>query len=136
MVAKTDSRESQIYQHFGIRQLWAYWRIFIEIDNGESECRYSEWRNTEAKVKELQSLGIVHKDTFYFGGYGDCSEYHTDYAISLDGLEKLKADGWTFNQLKPFVKMKSEDIDAMAEILQEYGVSVPTDIIEKITSDL
>lgn len=31
--------------------------------------------------------------------------------------------------------MKSEDIDAMAEILQEYGVSVPTDIIEKITSD-
>lgn len=77
---------------------------FIEIDNGESECRYSEWRNTEAKVKELQSLGIVHKDTFYFGGYGDCSEYHTDYAISLDGLEKLKADGWTFNQLKPLSK--------------------------------
>lgn len=77
---------------------------FIEIDNGESECRYSEWRNTEAKVKELQSLGIVHKDTFYFGGYGDCSEYHTDYVISLDGLEKLKADGWTFNQLKPLSK--------------------------------
>lgn len=31
--------------------------------------------------------------------------------------------------------MRNEDIEAMAEILQEYGVSVPTDIIEKITSD-
>ena len=31
--------------------------------------------------------------------------------------------------------MRNEDIEAMAEILQEYGVSVPTDIIEKLTSD-
>lgn len=27
--------------------------------------------------------------------------------------------------------MRNEDIEAMAEILQEYGVSVPTDIIER-----
>jgi len=52
-------------------------------------------------VKEIQSLGVLHKDTFYTGGFGDSSAHPVDYAISPDGLEKLKQAGWTFNQLNP-----------------------------------
>ena len=59
------------------------------------------WRNTISKVKEIQSLGVLHKDTFYTGGFGDSFAHPIDYAISPDGLEKLKQAGWTFNQLNP-----------------------------------
>ena len=31
--------------------------------------------------------------------------------------------------------MRNEDIEAMADIFQEYGISVSTDIIEKVASD-
>lgn len=31
--------------------------------------------------------------------------------------------------------MRTEDVDAMAEILEEHGISVSLDIIENITSD-
>lgn len=31
--------------------------------------------------------------------------------------------------------MRNEDIEAMAEIFQEYGLSAPTEIIEKVASD-
>lgn len=75
---------------------------YIGIDK-ESESRYREWlwRNTESKVKEIQSLGVLHKDTFYMGGYGDSSAHKIDYAISTDGLDKLTQSGWTFNKLNP-----------------------------------
>lgn len=69
----------------------------------ESDSKYKEWlwRNAEAKVKEVQSLGVLHKSTFYMGGFGDSSAYPVDYAISPDGLDKLTQAGWTFNKLNP-----------------------------------
>lgn len=75
---------------------------YISIDK-EGDSRYREWlwRNTEAKVKEVQSLGATHKDTFYTGGFGDSSAHPVDYAISPDGLDKLTQAGWTFNKLNP-----------------------------------
>lgn len=78
---------------------------YICIDK-ESDSEYREWiwRNTESKVKEIQSLGVLHENTFYIGGFGDCSVYSVDYAISTDGLEKLKQAGWTFNQLNQLSK--------------------------------
>ena len=42
---------------------------------------------------------ILHKETFYTGGFGDSSAHPVDYAISPDGLEKIKQVGWTFNEL-------------------------------------
>lgn len=78
---------------------------YISIDK-EGDSRYREWlwRNTEAKVKEVQSLGVLHKHTFYTGGFGDSSAHPVDYAISLDGLDKLTQAGWTFNKLNPLSK--------------------------------
>lgn len=75
---------------------------FISIDKeGSSQYREWLWRNTGAKVKEILSLGVLHKKTFYSGGFGDSSAHPVDYAISPDGLDKLKQSGWTFNQLRP-----------------------------------
>ena len=75
---------------------------YVSIDKeGDSKYREWLWRNTTSKVKEIQSLGVLHKDTFYTGGFGDSSAHPVDYAISTDGLEKLKQAGWTFNQLNP-----------------------------------
>ena len=75
---------------------------YVSIDKeGDSKYREWLWRNTTSKVKEIQSLGVLHKDTFYTGGFGDSSAHPVDYAISPDGLEKLKQYGWTFNQLNP-----------------------------------
>lgn len=76
---------------------------FVVIDKEDSSNKNKEWlwRNTEQKVKEIQKLGVTHKNTFYFGGYGDCTEHPVEYAISSDGLQKLKQAGWTFNELKP-----------------------------------
>lgn len=31
--------------------------------------------------------------------------------------------------------MRNEDIEAMADIFQEYGISAPVEIIEKVASD-
>lgn len=75
---------------------------YISIDKqGDSKYREWKWRNTESKVKDIHSLGVLHKATFYTGGFGDSSVHHVDYAISPDGLDKLKQSGWTFNQLRP-----------------------------------
>ena len=75
---------------------------YISIDKeGDSKYREWKWRNTGAKVKEIQLLGVLHKATFYTGGLGDSSAHPVDYAISPDGLDKLKQAGWTFNQLNP-----------------------------------
>lgn len=80
---------------------------YVGIDK-ESNSKYREhiWRNTETKVKELQSLGITHKDTFYMGIFGDSSAHTFDYAISHGGLEKLEQAGWTHNNLLPITKNK------------------------------
>lgn len=74
---------------------------FVVIDKEDSSNKNKEWlwRNTEQKVKAIESLGVTHKRTFYFGGYGDCIEHPVEYAISSDGLQKLKQAGWTFNEL-------------------------------------
>lgn len=75
---------------------------YVSIDKeGDSKYREWLWRNTTSKVKEIQSLGVLHKDTFYTGGFGDSSAHPVDYAISPDGLEKLKQAGWTYNKLNP-----------------------------------
>lgn len=76
---------------------------FIHIDKESDSSKYKEWlwRNTEQKVKAIESLGATHKRTFYFGRYGDCTAHPVEYAISSEGLQKLKQAGWTFNELKP-----------------------------------
>lgn len=78
---------------------------YVGIDK-ESNSKYREhiWRNTETKVKEIQSLGVTHKDTFYFGSFGDSGARSFDYAISKDGLQKLEQAGWTHNNLSPITK--------------------------------
>lgn len=75
---------------------------YINIDK-ENNSGYREWlwRNTEYKVKSIQSLGITCKGTFYYGGFGDCTPCHVEYEIFENGLEKLNQEGWTFNELKP-----------------------------------
>lgn len=74
---------------------------FITIDK-ESNSNRKEWiwRNTKEKVEEIQSLGVTYEHIFYFGGFGDCAEHKVEYAISPEGLQKLKQEGWTFNELK------------------------------------
>ena len=75
--------------------------ITIDKENDSSEHKEWLWRNTEQKVKEIQSLGVTHKATFYFGGYSDSTAHPVEYAISSEGLQKLKQAGWTFNELTP-----------------------------------
>lgn len=78
---------------------------FIEIDKeGDSMYREWIWRNTESKVKEIKSLGVLYMDTFYSGGFGDSSAHPVDHAISPDGLDELIRSGWTFNKLNPLSK--------------------------------
>lgn len=94
--------EKAKYIHISEFDYYGVQGYFIKIDkNSNSKYREWLWRNTTSKVKEIQSLGVLHKDTFYTGGYGDSSAHPVDYAISHNGLEKLKQSGWTFNQLNP-----------------------------------
>ncbi len=90
------------YIHISEFDYYGVQGYYISIDK-EDYSKYKEWlwRNTEAKVKEIQSLGITHKGTFYMGGYCDSSAHKVDYAISLEGLEKLTEAGWSFNELRP-----------------------------------
>lgn len=90
------------YIHISEFDYYGVQGYYIKIDkDGDSKYREWLWRNTESKVKEIQSLGVLHKKTFYTGGFGDSSAHPVDYAISPDGLEKLKQAGWIFNQLRP-----------------------------------
>ncbi|MDD3038838.1 hypothetical protein [Bacteroides sp.] len=93
------------YIHISEFDYYGVQGYFISIDK-ESGSKYKEWlwRNTAAKVEEIQSLGVLHKGVFYTGGYGDSSVHPVDYAISPDGLEKIKQAGWTFNELSPIQK--------------------------------
>ena len=90
------------YIHISEFDYYGVQGYYVSIDKeGDSKYREWLWRNTTSKVKEIQSLGVLHKDTFYTGGFGDSFAHPIDYAISPDGLEKLKQAGWTFNQLNP-----------------------------------
>ena len=94
--------EKARYIHISEFDYYGVQGYYVSIDKeGDSKYREWLWRNTTSKVKEIQSLGVLHKDTFYTGGFGDSSAHPVDYAISPDGLEKLKQAGWTFNQLNP-----------------------------------
>lgn len=94
--------EKARYIHISEFDYYGVQGYYVSIDKeGDSKYREWLWRNTISKVKEIQSLGVLHKDTFYTGGFGDSSAHPVDYAISPDGLEKLKQAGWTFNQLNP-----------------------------------
>lgn len=74
---------------------------YIDIDGENSELRRNLWRNTEDKINKLIKLGVVEKNTFYLGGYGDCSAIEKEYAITKNGLQILTDNGWTFNKLLP-----------------------------------
>ena len=90
------------YIHISEFDYYGVQGYYIKIDkDGDSKYREWLWRNTESKVKEIQTLGVLHKATFYTGGIGDSAAHPVDYAISLDGFEKLKQAGWIFNQLRP-----------------------------------
>ena len=94
--------EKARYIHISEFDYYGVQGYYVSIDKeGDSKYREWLWRNTISKVKEIQSLGVLHKDTFYTGGFGDSFAHPIDYAISSDGLEKLKQAGWTFNQLNP-----------------------------------
>lgn len=87
------------FEYYGVQG------YFIKIDK-EDDSKYRRWiwRNTKSKIDEIQELGVLHKETFYTGGFGDSAAHPVDYAISPDGLEKLAQAGWTFNKLKPLSK--------------------------------
>lgn len=94
--------EKARYIHISEFDYYGVQGYYVSIDKeGDSKYREWLWCNTISKVKEIQSLGVLHKDTFYTGGFGDSFAHPIDYAISPDGLEKLKQAGWTFNQLNP-----------------------------------
>ena len=94
--------EKARYIHISEFDYYGVQGYYVSIDKeGDSKYREWLWRNTISKVKEIQSLGVLHKDTFYTGGFGDSFAHPIDYAISPDRLEKLKQAGWTFNQLNP-----------------------------------
>lgn len=85
------------FDYYGVRG------YYIEIDKKEkSKYREYLWRNTEAKVIELQSLGITHKNTFYTDVY-DNAAHSVDYAISPSELKKLDQLGWSYNKVRPIV---------------------------------
>ena len=93
------------YIHISEFDYYGVQGYYISIDK-ENNSQYREWlwRNTEPKMKVIKALGVTHKDTFYTGGFGDSSAHPVDYAVSLNSLEKLKKEGWTFNQLNPISK--------------------------------
>lgn len=93
------------YIHISEFDYYGVQGYYIEIDKKEkSKYREYLWRNTEAKIIELQSLGITHKDTFYTGGFGDSAAHPVDYAISPSGLKKLDQLGWSYNKVRPIIR--------------------------------
>ena len=93
------------YIHISEFDYYGVQGYYIEIDKKEkSKYREYLWRNTEAKVIELQSLGITHKDTFYTSGFGDNAAHSVDYAISPSGLKKLDQLGWSYNKVRPIIR--------------------------------
>ena len=61
--------EKARYIHISEFDYYGVQGYYVSIDKeGDSKYREWLWRNTISKVKEIQSLGVLHKDTFYTGG--------------------------------------------------------------------
>ena len=62
--------EKARYIHISEFDYYGVQGYYVSIDKeGDSKYREWLWRNTISKVKEIQSLGVLHKDTFYTGGF-------------------------------------------------------------------
>lgn len=71
---------------------------FVEVDK---EGKEASWRNSKDKIQYLKDEGILIENTFYIGGFGDCSRHKIDTAITEEGLKRLEELGWTHNNLSP-----------------------------------
>lgn len=73
--------------------------VVEDVFNEKDEHRYHLWRNTAEKIRELRNLGILHDDTFYIGGFGDCSKHKVTTAITKADADKARSLGWTVEGL-------------------------------------
>lgn len=100
LAKKIEENKNYIY----ISEISYYDRIegyFISMDSEiSSNNREHLWRNTQEKVKKLLEQGIVGKHTFCIGSMSDCYHHTFDYALLRDWEEKLKANGWVFNEVR------------------------------------
>lgn len=74
---------------------------YIQLDKEGHEFRYHLWRNTPEKLEEIKKLNVLETRSYGIGGFGDYSSHNITTAISPQGLEILKQNGWEFNELKP-----------------------------------
>lgn len=72
---------------------------FIDPDK-EGPLHENEWRNTQEKIDLLVKQNIVKKYTFVVGGLSDVYYRTYDYALIDNWQEKLKKNGWEFNNIK------------------------------------
>lgn len=71
---------------------------YIVIDaEKESNNREHLWRNTREKINKLIKQGLVTKYNFCIGGIGDCYNRVCEHALLGDWKNKLKENGWVFN---------------------------------------
>ena len=68
------------------------------IDKPDDAYRTHIWRNTQEKIDNIKEY--LKKQTFLYGGLGDSFSSTQKYAITSENLEKLKEQGWTFNDYK------------------------------------
>lgn len=71
----------------------------------QDEFRRYKWRNTADKVNDLQKRFKLRKAAYYIGGFGDSSLCEPNgFEITLDQINELKKEGYTFNDFKPLTQ--------------------------------
>lgn len=74
---------------------------FISIDfEKNSNNREHLWRNTQEKINKLVEQGVVCKHTFCIGCMSDLYYSTFEYALLGDWENKLKENGWEFNNVR------------------------------------
>lgn len=77
---------------------------FIKPDSGGS-MRQELWRNTEEKINSIKTRFDLKEAQYTIGGFGDHSLCRPGgFEITLDQINELKKEGWTFNSFKEISK--------------------------------
>jgi hypothetical protein len=75
---------------------------YVELDKEDETYRKHLWRNTKEKIEKIKDY--LSSGYFVYGGLGDSYSTKHDNIITTENIEKLKKEGWTFNDYPPLSK--------------------------------
>ena len=100
-----ENKISNMAKYLFVKEYDNYGQIsgyYIQPDES-GEHKYELWRNTEKKINDIQKRFGLKEASYGIGGFGDYSvkKKKNGFEISLNQINELKGEGWTFNEFKP-----------------------------------